>query len=191
MRWVAIVPLRSPAQGKTRLSSALGPTERMRLVERMFEHVSGVLLSVPTISDVVVLSEERPKRWQGSWLADKGQGLNCELVAATANFKDEAILVIHADLPVVSKLDVTVLLVAARSGCAIAPDRHGTGTNALALTHAADFDFAFGPGSFLKHVVAAQGRQQVVRRLGFALDIDTPADLAIAAAKGVHLDLVA
>jgi len=187
MRWTAIVPVRPFAQGKTRLACALTAEERGRLVEHLFVHTTNILRATPAIMDVVVLSESPPNGWEGSWLADKGRGLNPELRAAVADIGKPALLVIHADLPLLSALDIQAVLAAAEPGCAIAPDRHGLGTNALALAQAADFPFTFGPDSFSKHVAAAHGRVQIVRRVGLALDIDTPDDLAAAAAEGFQL----
>lgn len=188
MRWIAIVPVRSFSLGKTRLSCALAEEERARLVKHLFSHVTNILRSVPAIADVVVLSESQPSNWQGSWVADRARGLNFELQAAVADIAKSALLVVHADLPLLSKADVDAFLAAAQAGCAIAPDRHGTGTNALALKQAADFSFAFGPDSFSKHVAATKGRARVVRRTGLSLDIDTPDDLAAAIAEGFRLD---
>src|SRR5262249_49759308 len=62
----------------------------------------------------------------------------------------------------------------------IAPDRHGSGTNALLLRASAAFDFQFGEGSCEKHLAAASGRGwriEVCRRPELAFDLDTPEDL--------------
>jgi 2-phospho-L-lactate guanylyltransferase len=62
----------------------------------------------------------------------------------------------------------------------LVPDRHGDGTNVVALPTASRFRLSYGPGSFHRHLDAAMdgGFPVEVRRdplLG--LDIDTPADL--------------
>jgi 2-phospho-L-lactate guanylyltransferase len=67
------------------------------------------------------------------------------------------------------------------SAVLIVPDRHGTGTNALVLSPPDAIEPSFGPGSFARHMAAAERagvphRAEVVRTL--ALDVDTPADLA-------------
>ena len=69
---------------------------------------------------------------------------------------------------------------------AIAPDRHGTGTNALSLPipAAQDFRFAFGDDSFARPRAEA-GRLglevETVFSRGLEQDIDEPSDLADAA----------
>jgi 2-phospho-L-lactate guanylyltransferase len=63
---------------------------------------------------------------------------------------------------------------------AIVPDRHGTGTNALALAPAEVIRPAFGEGSCARHVAAAReaGIPYAVEELpSLALDLDTPADV--------------
>lgn len=183
MRWTTIVPVRPSAQGKTRLASALAAEERAQLSEYLLAHVTRVMTSVPAVSEVIVLSQLRPQRWRGCWLEDTGCGLNAELQRVAAGVASP-IVVIHADLPLLSKADVEALIAAANVDVAIAPDRHDTGTNALALPKERNFLFSFGPGSFSRHVAAGNGGAKVVRRLGLALDIDTPDDLAAAKAEG-------
>jgi 2-phospho-L-lactate guanylyltransferase len=70
-------------------------------------------------------------------------------------------------------------------GVVIVPDRHGTGTNALVLSPPDAIEPAFGPGSFARHVAAAEAAgvpHRVEEVPGLALDVDTPDDLAELAA---------
>ncbi len=63
---------------------------------------------------------------------------------------------------------------------AIVPDRHGTGTNALALSPPDAIEPSFGEGSCARHVAAAReaGVPFNVEELrSLALDLDTPADV--------------
>ena len=63
---------------------------------------------------------------------------------------------------------------------AIVPDRHGTGTNALALAPPDAIEPSFGEGSCARHVAAAReaGVPFGVEELpSLALDLDTPADV--------------
>jgi 2-phospho-L-lactate guanylyltransferase len=63
---------------------------------------------------------------------------------------------------------------------AVVPDRHGTGTNALALAPPDAIRPAFGEGSCARHVAAARevGVPFAVEELSsLALDLDTPADV--------------
>ena len=186
--WNAIVPWKTAGQRKTRLAPTLSPPERDRLAQALFDHVIGVLDACPGIGRIGILSETRPNtplgRADRDWLPDGGLGLNAELQALQIA---GARLVIHADLPLVTPEDVEALLSAARGGAAIAPDRHGSGVNALALEAGVSMEFQFGPDSFARHQEQVGGRLTVVSRPGLALDIDTPDDLAEAVRLGFRL----
>jgi 2-phospho-L-lactate guanylyltransferase len=61
----------------------------------------------------------------------------------------------------------------------IVPDRHGTGTNALALAPSGPFEPQFGVGSCVRHVdqAVAKGLEyEVMRVSSLALDVDTRED---------------
>lgn len=179
--WTAIVPWKTAGRRKTRLAPALSPPERDRLAQALFDRVISVLQACPAVGRISVLSETRPTRDDLDWLPDRGRGLNAELQAAQIAGPR---LIIHADLPLVTADDVETLLTAARGGGAIAPDRHGTGVNALALDTGVTVRFRFGPDSFARHQRQAGARLTVVARPGLALDVDTPDDLAEALRLG-------
>lgn len=178
MTWTALVPMKWPGEGKTRLSGCLSQAERACMAESLFMHVLAVLGRSPRVGRIVVLCRRRPFDWAGDWIPDLGRGLNPELEAASSSLGPGPVLIIHADLPLLTTQDVESLIEAAGEGIALAPDRHGAGTNALALGRRASLRLAFGAGSLRKHLAqAAQAR--VVSRPGFLLDLDTPEDLAL------------
>jgi 2-phospho-L-lactate guanylyltransferase len=176
--WVAIVPLKPRGERKTRLRAHLAADERDRLAELLADHVMRILSETPRIRTRVVLAAERPSIPHDRWIADRGRGLNVELAEARRSMMPAASLIIHADLPGLCVADVeTMIDLAEQQGSAVAPDRHMTGTNALALAHDRPFDFAFGAGSFAKHRTRLGCECGVASRPGLALDLDTPADL--------------
>jgi 2-phospho-L-lactate guanylyltransferase len=177
MNWTVIVPLKQEGSRKTRLRHVLTDAERARLGETWFAHVVDTLRRVEG-AQVIVLSAGRPSGWEGEWRRDEGRGLNPELQAAWEGLGRAPVAILHADLPHLRLEDVEALLEAAeRRGCAIAPDRHGTGTNGLAIADGRPFRFAFGPMSFERHTAEAGPKHEVVERPGLALDVDTPDDL--------------
>lgn len=139
--------------------------------------MAGHVLAVLTAAGVrpFVLA---PVAWPGrGWEPDRGTGLNAELDRVRAARGAASLLVIHADLPRLSGEDVRALLAAAEMhGAAIAPDRAGVGTNAIALARGVPLPFAFGADSFARHEAALPGAA-AVRRDGLARDVDTPEDL--------------
>jgi 2-phospho-L-lactate/phosphoenolpyruvate guanylyltransferase len=186
--WTAVIPLKGPGEGKTRLAGRLGPKERRQLVQQLFRHVANVLRQSPAVSKIVLLSDLRPDHWTGDFVADQARGLNQELQSLAEMLRGRPTLIIHADLPLISPDDIAALLADPLEGCAIAPDREGTGTNALALRDPSGFAFAFGVDSFARHLEAAQGGARVVARKGLGLDIDTPDDLDAAMALGFSIE---
>jgi 2-phospho-L-lactate guanylyltransferase len=69
------------------------------------------------------------------------------------------------------------LVTAAAGDIAIAPDTHGTGTNALALGRNQPIALSFGPDSFARHMAQAPNAATLTDRVGLALDVDTAEDL--------------
>jgi 2-phospho-L-lactate guanylyltransferase len=184
MNWTAIVPLKAEDARKSRLAEALSSSERKALARRLFAHVSAVLEEHPQIEKTHVLAAARPEGWAGAWIVDRGRGLNAELEAARAALGARRLLVVLGDLPLLRCADLDALLEgAARRGAAIAPDRHGTGANALVLCDGAELAFCFGPDSFRRYR-AQLPDAAIVEREGLALDLDTPDDLAFAKAQG-------
>lgn len=168
--WTALLPLKPSAERKTRLAARLSPAQRVTLTETLLARALAALRACPKISDIRLLTAS-PKSWPTSCILDHGRGLNAELQAVRQG-RGGNILVVFPDLPFVTADDISALLAAARSAPVIAPDRHGTGTNAIALPDDVPFTFAFGEDSFSAH--AAQGN--FLTRPGLAFDIDTPED---------------
>ena len=186
--WTAIVPLKAEGARKTRLSGHLSEIAREQLSETLFRHVIRTLRSCPSITRVVSLSDG-PAMIDGlERICDSGRGLNAELQdvidAIRADHDAVRLLILHADLPLLEVADVEALARAAGGGVAIAPDRAGAGTNALAIGAERPFALCFGPESFARHRAQAPYAEIITGRPGLALDVDTPADLRAAVALG-------
>jgi 2-phospho-L-lactate guanylyltransferase len=117
-------------------------------------------------------------------LAESGYDLNLALDqarrAAMARQAD-AILVLPADLPLLTVADIEQLyrLAAGGPGIVIAPGRNG-GTNALLLRPPMAIDFAFGVGSFHRHCALASAQAlpcRVYDSATLAFDVDVVEDL--------------
>jgi len=184
MQWRAIVPFRGHGERKTRLAGRFAAAERDALALSMLHHVVGVLGDVAAIGEVAVLSSRRPAGWRGPLIQDRAGELNAALEAYAADAGATPLLVLHADLPLLTAADIAVMIAAATHAVAIAPDRHGTGTNALALPCAAAAQFAFGPDSCRRHLELCGVGACLVRRQGLALDLDTIDDMRAAMQAG-------
>jgi len=186
--WI-IVPSQAPERGKTRLAEILPPAERraftracLRRVVKLARHVAGARYTIVVCRSGEVLGLAR--RLGVRALMERRRGLNAA-VRQAAEFAGRngaaGIVVLHADLPQLSLMDVACMTSALvrHRGVALAPDRSLTGTNALALRPPRKFRFHFGPGSFGRHRSEARGmrsRIRIVMRAGLAADVDTPED---------------
>lgn len=185
MSWTAVVPLKAGGDRKSRLAARLSAAERAALSDAMARHVLRVLQQVPKIDRIIILSETERLDLSGNWCPDAGLGLNAGLMALRQTEGPGKMLVVHGDLPLLAIADVAALIEASeRAGVALAPDRHGSGTNALALADGRPFAFGFGEGSYARHQAEAQDAVSVIGRPGLAVDMDTPDDLDAATAMG-------
>ena len=82
--------------------------------------------------------------------------------------------VLHADLPLLSLRELEMALTT--PGPVLAP-AHDGGTSLV--TASGSFRFAYGPGSFQRHLAALPSARVIVTP-GLALDLDTARDLAVA-----------
>lgn len=192
---VAVVPMRSFADGKSRLAGAMGPAERERLVRLMFEHVIETVRRSNVIDRILVISPDSEVLASASDMGAavtpilqpaERPGLN----AAVTLGRDMALecdasgmLVLFGDLPVLQPDDVRSL-VRRDAPVVIATDRHGTGSNALMLrlgSRASEqFSFAYGPQSRQRHLDEAErlGLDAVTAiSAGTAIDLDTVDDI--------------
>lgn len=176
---VAVIPVKSFRKGKQRLSRSLQPHEREDLVRGLAGHVAAVVESAGLIP-LIVTADDEVAQWATSSgfpsLTDPGEGLNAAAASgvAWAEHTASAWIVIHSDLPLLQEDDVDVLTRAVQAGSAvIAPSSDG-GTSAIGCR--GQFEFAFGKGSFHRHL-ARLPSPRVIARPGLLLDIDSPLDL--------------
>jgi 2-phospho-L-lactate guanylyltransferase len=189
----AILPVRSLADGKSRLSPLLEAGERTRLNEQLFAQTLDCLAAYPGAASTFVASASaevlvRARQSGMAAVADPpGGGLNEALAAATAAARARGargIFVLPVDLPLLTAAGLRDLLAQASPApvCLLVPDRRGTGTNLIYQSPIRLASYAFGDGSFERHRRAAQaaGLKVLVRREpSFALDLDFPADYTL------------
>jgi len=182
-----LIPVKDFTKAKARLAGVLAPADRARLARWMAERVVAAAGTLPVF---VVCDDEAVADWATSMRATvlwrPGRGLNgaaTDGVAAIADDGYTTAVVVHSDLPLAHDLAGLP-----REGTAVfVPDRHGDGTNAIAIPAAAGFTFHYGARSFHHHVAQAEAMGLPVavhRDAGLGLDVDTPDDLRLA---GEHL----
>lgn len=182
-----IVPVKSLAEGKSRLSDVLGPTQRRLLNRRFLDHVLSVAAAFPGAGSTLVVSRDvevlamARARNMAVMEETEDNGQNAALSRACTFLGDRDgrdLLVVSADLPTLSLEDLRAMKC---PPAAIAPNEAGTGTNALFVTAPHTIPFHFGEGSFSRHREACRRlglEPAVVKRPGLAFDVDTPEDYA-------------
>jgi 2-phospho-L-lactate guanylyltransferase len=189
----AIVPVKPLRRGKSRLASVLTQDERADLNQRLLVHTVDTLRSLPEIEHVLVVSRDPAalalaRNHGARTIQENGSPqLNVALTRATIlakNYITRGVLIVPADLPLITPEDVRALLDRAKYPpvVVVAPDRHHQGTNALLVCPVGLIDYEFGPGSFQRHCDLANkagARLEVCELPSLALDVDYPEDLDI------------
>lgn len=187
----ALVPVRARHACKTRLAAHLSPAARLFLVREMLAGVLDAAARSPQVDGVAVVSSELDDLPPGVLgIVDRGIGLNPALAHAAATLARRGasrLVIVLADLPLVTSDDIGALIAAAdSSGLALAPDWQGHGTNAVCTTDVAGFEPRFGPASFARHLDLAKRRgisPTLVCRPAFAFDVDEERELRELAAS--------
>src|SRR5215212_5940039 len=143
----AIVPVKPLRRGKSRLAGVLSEEQRTELNRNLLQNTLKTLAEIKELEEVLVISRDPAaltiaRNYGARTVREDGQPeLNTALKRATAIAQVYAIrgvLVLPADLPLVTRDDILTLI--SRAGeppvVVIAPDRHGTGTNALLISPA-------------------------------------------------------
>jgi 2-phospho-L-lactate/phosphoenolpyruvate guanylyltransferase len=193
VRTLAVVPIKSLANAKQRLSKALAGGTRRSLVQTMFSDVLAALRRAEGVEAVVVITDdviaESLARGHGIVVLpdgrEVGQSHATQIGIDYARENGfERVLLVPGDTPLLDPVELEGLLTRCERDeidVAIVPDRHGTGTNALLIAPPDAFAPSFGPDSLERHVGNAR-EAGLVHRVehveSLALDVDTPADLA-------------
>ena len=186
-----LVPVKNLETAKQRLSPLLNPSERFALAEAMLQDVAAALDGCKYRDYVaLVTADPRAQRLARQHafkvIADsEDPGETAAIGMATRAAIDrgsEFILVLPADIPLITAAEVDEILAAAPSqGTVLVSSASGRGTNAVLQRPPTLFPLRFGNDSFLPHLAAARATGkpvQVLRFAGIGLDIDEPGDLA-------------
>jgi 2-phospho-L-lactate/phosphoenolpyruvate guanylyltransferase len=189
----AIVPVKPLRYGKSRLAEVLTQEERADLNRRLLAHTLDTLTAIPELEHVLVISRDQAAlslaREHGARTVQEhgAPQLNVALARATVvarNYATQGVLIVPADLPLISAEDVRAMLEKATDPpvVVVAPDRRREGTNALLVCPAGLIEYEYGPGSFQRHcrrAAQAGARLEICEMPSLALDMDLPEDLEL------------
>jgi 2-phospho-L-lactate guanylyltransferase len=186
----AILPVKRFNAAKQRLAAGLDGEQRRTLAAAMVADVLAAIAEARTIERTIVVSgdpiaQELAADVGAEVVPDPGDAGHVEAaLAGIARAEAEGatcVVLLPGDCPLLDPRELDRLLTGIPERyVGIVPDRHGTGTNALALSPPDAIVPAFGEDSCARHVAAAReaGIAFGVEELAsLGLDLDTPADI--------------
>jgi 2-phospho-L-lactate guanylyltransferase len=190
LKATAVLPVKRFGAAKQRLASGLDDERRAEVVAAMLADVLEAIGEARSIErTIVVTSEPRAVELAGEAGAEvlpdpDESGHSGAALAGVARARElgaACAALLPGDCPLLDPRELERLLTGMPEHyVAVVPDRHGTGTNALALAPPDAIRPAFGEDSCARHVAAARdaGAPYAVEELpSLALDLDTPADV--------------
>lgn len=183
---LALVPVRDPGRGKTRLSNVLGRDARAALIGAMLADVVTALHGAG-LERIVVLAGGPAASSAATALGvdvlldpPGEQGLNAALLAASRRIRASASIVVPADLPLLTPDDVIQL--AETAGEVVVAATQDGGTGGLLRRPAWVIDPIYGGRSAARHLLAARKAGYSAERAdipGFTIDVDDADDLQL------------
>lgn len=181
-RPIVAIPVKPFSLAKQRLSTTLDSDTRRKLSVELASRTACIVQRGGG-SPLILSADDDVTEWATEAghdvLLDEGSSLNDAARSATDHAGDTPWIICHADLPLLNADTIArALQVVGAARWVIAPSSDG-GTSMIGGT--GPFDFAFGIGSFHRHLARLGSRGHVViTTTGTLLDLDTPSDIAAA-----------
>ncbi|MFB7333509.1 2-phospho-L-lactate guanylyltransferase [Streptomyces adustus] len=196
MQWTLIIPLKSLARAKSRLSDTAADGLRPSLALAFAQDTVAAALASPAVGDVAVVTGDelagRELATLGARIVadEPGGGLNAALAHAAAVVRAASpacpVAALNADLPALRPFELArVLDAAAEFPRAFLADAATIGTTLLAATPGRELLPAFGPRSRARHHDSGARELLLDAVDSVRQDVDTGADLRAALALGV------
>jgi 2-phospho-L-lactate/phosphoenolpyruvate guanylyltransferase len=186
----AVLPVKRFAAAKRRLATGIDDERRTALAAAMLEDVLEAIGAARSLERTLIVTSEPGAIGAAASAGaevvpdpDRGGHSGAALagIARARGEGAECVVLLPGDCPLLEPRELEWLLTGLPERyVAIVPDRHGTGTNALALRPPDAIEPSFGEGSCARHVTAARaaGIPFGIEELpSLALDLDTPADV--------------
>ncbi len=192
MKATAVLPVKRFAEAKQRLAAGMDEERRRELAAAMLEDVLRAIGEARAMERTILVSGDPLAQEIAAAAvgpvevvpdpADEGHNVAAQAGIARAEVDGATrVVLLPGDCPLLDPRELDRLLTGMPERyVAVVPDRHGSGTNALALSPPRAIEPAFGEGSRDRHVAAARaaGIPCGVEELpSLALDLDTPADV--------------
>jgi 2-phospho-L-lactate guanylyltransferase len=202
MQPLILIPCKSFAVGKSRLSAILSPERRDALCRSFLVNTVTLANKVVARDHIHIVSSDSNVASVASDLGvhcdgENDHDLNSALTSSVARIiagghenAERNILILPIDLALNSPAAIAPVI-AVRADIVVVPDRLDQGTNLLRLggNVARNFRFQYGDNSFWKHRTEAQSlglTVEILRDPVLCFDVDTPADYAAWAGEAAH-----
>lgn len=185
---VAIIPVSSFNESKTRLSPFLNEKERIQLLKYMLKDIITTIEN--EVDEIVLVSKDeniknfgkelnvnfvKEKKYENDYL---NNAISDAVDEVKINFPNKDILVLPSDIPLLKQEHISTLK-NMKNDFVICPSKGG-GTNLLCFNEKYDFKTQFGPMSYFKHLNYANQLGMsinIIESFYVSLDINTPEDL--------------
>ena len=192
--WTLAIPVKRMAIAKSRLAAAY-PQHRPELARSFAVDTTAAALASPLVRAVLVVTDDPVVAADVTAVGARvvpdlpGSGLNEALLhgaaVAAAEFPDNGVVALSADLPALRPAELTAVLAACVAPRSFVIDLPGTGTTLLAAAPGVALDPRFGVGSALAHQASGAVSIDLANIESVRRDVDTAADLAHAVQLGV------
>jgi 2-phospho-L-lactate/phosphoenolpyruvate guanylyltransferase len=193
--WSVVIPVKVLAQAKSRLTG-LPAADRAKLVLAMAADTVAAAMAAAGVAAVFVVTDDPAVRAEAATLEAlvlpdaPAAGLNEALSFGAAQARDRwpqrGVAALAADLPALRPAELAAALTAAAAtGRAFVPDAEGTGTTLYAAPPGSSFEPLFGRNSRSRHRAAGLAELDLPGLRGLRRDVDTAAELRLAAEIGL------
>jgi 2-phospho-L-lactate guanylyltransferase len=196
--WSLVIPVKVLALAKSRLAGLAGVTgeQRAELALAMAADTVAAAVACPRVAAVIVVTDDVVVGAELDHLGavvigdEPARGLNAALVFgaeyADSRWPGRGRAALAADLPALRPGELAMALAAASAlAQAFVPDAEGTGTTLYTAAAGTAFRPRFGPRSRDQHLATGAVELNLPDIGGLRRDVDTPADLRLAADIGL------
>lgn len=184
MSWVVVIPVKSPASGKSRLVPGVTDAARAALARAFALDTIVAARAARSVERVIVVGDDPDLADGAEFLLEPGAdgtsaegGLLPAIRHGIAHARAEApvaVAVLLGDLPALTPDELDAALDAAeRHPLAFVRDADGTGTTLATAAAGVAFDPLFGRGSAARHAAAGFVELEASESPGLTRDVDT------------------
>jgi len=178
-----LIPYRGTNKGKGRLRKDIDDSTVDNILFKMTQHIIEESSKIDCQNNIYLLTRNQNTEFKGSYnsLVDEGDDLNDAVGLASKKLEEDIVLVIMADLPLISKdeIEKTIYLIQETNQAIIAPSQDN-GTSLLGFVRGSLTEFVFGKNSSYKFQEIFKTNKIPYHKLNYKKsfkDIDTFKDL--------------